>query len=1348
MSNNIGINRVIVDGNFLVSKSAIINGTMNAGNIKTYGDVSSNSDSLNLIGRYLNLDYTFSNKNTKFGSKTMKYNAITGTGDQNSCLGYEALNNNTDGSFNNAIGHDSMFTNTTGHNNNAMGVNTLFSNINGSKNIAIGTNALYSNTSGNSNIGIGYYSLNSNTSGITNIAIGDYSLGNATNITDGIKYNIAIGCSSLYNNQNNENLTVGVSSLYNNTTGNKNIGIGNTTLLNNTLGSNNIAIGKSGLSSNISGNNNVALGVESLQNNTSGNSNVGIGYSVLNGNVSGNYNIGIGTNSLNMIQRGDNNIAIGYNTNATNTANTSTISIGYNVAPTDDNQIVIGNGGYNAYMNVSGFCVGAPYSTDSNYKSIINNTLKTTNDVFLNSNNIIIGNADSNVSTNGNNTNISSNSLSIISNIFNLSVPKFGMGTNNPTGKLHIYESYGSGDISKYIWNNYAPNLNGTIYAIDVDSNGNVYVGGSFANIETLTDVNNIAKWNSTSKAWEALGTTKGVSQTGTVYAIKVDASNNVYVGGRFDTAGGITVNNIAMWNGSWNTVGSGSNIGLVGSAGSSTNATVYCITLYNNKLYIGGTFSFVKGTLISLNNIVVWNIPTSLYSGLGTGVLGNQISSIAIYNDVLYASGNFTTITISTGTYTANNIASFNLTSNPNNYWNNLLNGLGTSTSYVNSIAIDTNGNLYAVGDFINDGNGNTVNRIAKWSNNSWSSITYDPGTGPVIGVNNEIRTIVIDSTNNIYIGGKFTTAGGVTVNNIALLNNTNNTWYWYNYSYNGIYGITNGTYPCRILNISKNNLYIGGDFTSAGGDATINYLTYIIYTNINNNAQSKGTLILEHGNSGGCSSIVFPSNKNKGGDYAYIQYRDNVSESYSNENGRLEIGTENETTQDAIILQKNGGYVGIGTIIPNYQLDVSGVINATSGINVDSYIRQNTPGNSFNLFNTNTGGLNIGGSGTVNIGSGSVNLCQNVSKRSVEIGADAANKAYIDFHSLDDRTNDYDVRLISIGGTGGATPANGGGRLSIIASKVGIGNENTTYNLDVSGTSYVSSNFICNGNVGVGTTSPSYKLHVTGGSMYFADFVGIRTAPDNTYGLKVSGSIYTDSNFYCNGPMRIYESTGTTPTITTGTLVLEHGNSGGISSIIFPSKTNRGGNDYGYIIYRDDVDDTTSNEQGRLEIGTENDAGSSGGLNDALILQKNGGYVGIGKKNPSSVLDVNGSVNAASYNATSDYRIKENVININESIYSDLFNNLRPVYYLNKNNNKNDFGFIAHEVQELYPELVDGDKDVEGKFQSLNYSGLIPLCVNEIKKLKEENRTLNEKVNNLEKEIQKIISMMSLNQ
>lgn len=48
-------------------------------------------------------------------------------------------------------------------------------------------------------------------------------------------------------------------------------------------------------------------------------------------------------------------------------------------------------------------------------------------------------------------------------------------------------------------------------------------------------------------------------------------------------------------------------------------------------------------------------------------------------------------------------------------------------------------------------------------------------------------------------------------------------------------------------------------------------------------------------------------------------------------------------------------------------------------------------------------------------------------------------------------------------------------------------------------------------------------------------------------------------------------------------------------------------------------------------------------------------------------------------------------------------------------------DMGFIAHEVQEVFPFLVTGEKDGD-TFQSMNYNGFIALLVKEIKELKQK--------------------------
>ena len=49
----------------------------------------------------------------------------------------------------------------------------------------------------------------------------------------------------------------------------------------------------------------------------------------------------------------------------------------------------------------------------------------------------------------------------------------------------------------------------------------------------------------------------------------------------------------------------------------------------------------------------------------------------------------------------------------------------------------------------------------------------------------------------------------------------------------------------------------------------------------------------------------------------------------------------------------------------------------------------------------------------------------------------------------------------------------------------------------------------------------------------------------------------------------------------------------------------------------------------------------------------------------------------------------------------------------------NRMEYGFIAHELQMVYPELVKGIKDGID-YQSINYSGLIPLLVKELQEIK----------------------------
>ena len=82
--------------------------------------------------------------------------------------------------------------------------------------------------------------------------------------------------------------------------------------------------------------------------------------------------------------------------------------------------------------------------------------------------------------------------------------------------------------------------------------------------------------------------------------------------------------------------------------------------------------------------------------------------------------------------------------------------------------------------------------------------------------------------------------------------------------------------------------------------------------------------------------------------------------------------------------------------------------------------------------------------------------------------------------------------------------------------------------------------------------------------------------------------------------------------------------------------------------------------------------------------------------------------------YATSSDYRLKENVVSFDDGI--EIVKQLRPVRYNWIENGNEDIGFIAHEVQAVFPNAVGGEKDAvddNGKIlpQTYDPSKLVPL-------------------------------------
>jgi len=139
---------------------------------------------------------------------------------------------------------------------------------------------------------------------------------------------------------------------------------------------------------------------------------------------------------------------------------------------------------------------------------------------------------------------------------------------------------------------------------------------------------------------------------------------------------------------------------------------------------------------------------------------------------------------------------------------------------------------------------------------------------------------------------------------------------------------------------------------------------------------------------------------------------------------------------------------------------------------------------------------------------------------------------------------------------------------------------------------------------------------------------------------------------------------------------------------------------------------------------------AGSSGGTNRQHIafLNSSGGNVGSIKSNGSST----------SYNTSSDYRLKENVVNLDGAITRVKQLAPKRFNFLADTETTVD-GFLAHEAQAVVPEAVTGthnevDDDDNPVYQGIDQSKLVPLLTAALQEAIAKIETLETKVAALE--------------
>jgi hypothetical protein len=172
-------------------------------------------------------------------------------------------------------------------------------------------------------------------------------------------------------------------------------------------------------------------------------------------------------------------------------------------------------------------------------------------------------------------------------------------------------------DVATKTYSALSTGLNGQVYALAVNSTGLLYVGGAFTDAGGDANADKFAKWNGS--AFSACGTAFG-GIAGNVYSLAVDGSNNVYIGGTFDNVGSASGDRIVKWTGS-----------AYVALGSGLNGNVNAIAIDGaGLLYVGGAFTDAGGDA-NADKFCKWTGTAFVACGTAFAGSAGTVSGIAL---------------------------------------------------------------------------------------------------------------------------------------------------------------------------------------------------------------------------------------------------------------------------------------------------------------------------------------------------------------------------------------------------------------------------------------------------------------------------------------------------------------------------------------------------------------------------------------------------------------------------------------------------------------------------------------------------------------------------------------------
>lgn len=130
-----------------------------------------------------------------------------------------------------------------------------------------------------------------------------------------------------------------------------------------------------------------------------------------------------------------------------------------------------------------------------------------------------------------------------------------------------------------------------------------------------------------------------------------------------------------------------------------------------------------------------------------------------------------------------------------------------------------------------------------------------------------------------------------------------------------------------------------------------------------------------------------------------------------------------------------------------------------------------------------------------------------------------------------------------------------------------------------------------------------------------------------------------------------------------------------------------------------------------------------------NVFLVTSGSAYTKLLRVSGSGQLDVAGDIVSFSTFASSDERLKDNIQPI-EDAYSKI-DALNPVSFEWNGNGTSDFGLIAQEVEQIYPDFV---KDDMNGYKHVKYNSFIPLLIKTVQEQQQQIAALAEKIAQLE--------------